>query len=101
MARRRHLARRSAAYAGPYGDSLYGDATVTVKDDHLVLTRSEWTGPLTYWNDNNFRWSELSMFVKFEVAPTGMITGMTFGLPGDVSTLARKQARTTASPATR
>jgi CubicO group peptidase (beta-lactamase class C family) len=88
-------------YAGTYGDSLYGDATVTVKDDHLVLTRGEWTGPLTYWNDNNFRWSELSMFVKFEVAPTGMITGMTFGLPGDVSTLARKQARTTASPATR
>jgi hypothetical protein len=42
-----------------------------------------------------------TMFVKFEVAPTGMITGMTFGLPGDVRTLARKQARTTASPATR
>lgn len=91
------------AYAATYADSLYGEATVSVKDDHLVLTRGDWTGPLTYWNDNNFRWSELSMFVKFEVAPTGTISGMTFGLPGDVSTLTRKQptTRTTTSPAAR
>ncbi len=89
------------AYAGTYADSLYGDATVAVQNDHLVLTRGDWSGPLTYWNANNFRWSEQSMFVKFEVAPSGTISGMTFGLPGDVTTLARKQARATASPAAR
>jgi CubicO group peptidase (beta-lactamase class C family) len=86
-----------AAYAGTYSDSLYGDATVSVQDDHLVLTRGEWKGPLTYWNDENFRWSELSMFIKFEVAPAGTVGGMTFGLPGDVSTLTRKQIRPNSS----
>ena len=85
------------AYAGTYSDSLYGDATVSVQDDHLVLTRGEWKGPLTYWNDQNFRWSELSMFVKFDVAPSGVVNGMTFGLPGDVSMLTRKQIRPNSS----
>jgi len=88
------------AYAGTYSDSLYGDVTVSVQDDHLVLTRGEWKGPLTFWNDENFRWSELSMFIKFDVAPSGTINGMTFGLPGDVTTLTRKQPRPS-SPAAR
>jgi CubicO group peptidase (beta-lactamase class C family) len=86
-----------SAYEGTYSDSLYGDATVSIQDDHLVLTRGEWKGPLTYWNDENFRWSELSMFVKFDVAPAGTVSGMTFGLPGDVSTLTRKQIRPNSS----
>jgi hypothetical protein len=86
-----------SAYAGTYSDSLYGDATVSVQDDHLFLTRGEWKGPLTFWNDENFRWSELSMFIKFEVAPSGTISGMTFGLPGDVTTLTRKQLRPNSS----
>jgi CubicO group peptidase (beta-lactamase class C family) len=86
-----------SAYAGTYSDSLYGDATVSVQDDHLVLARGEWKGPLTFWNDENFRWSELSMFIKFEVAPSGTISGMTFGLPGDVTTLTRKQLRPNSS----
>ena len=86
-----------SAYAGTYSDSLYGDATVSVQDDHLVLTRGEWKGPLTYWNDENFRWSELGMFLKFDVSPLGAISGMTFGLPGDVSTLTRKQIRPNSS----
>lgn len=88
------------AYAGTYSDSLYGDATVSVQDDHLVLTRGEWKGPLTYWNDENFRWSELSMFIKFDVAPSGTVSGMTFGLPGDVTNLTRKPLRPS-SPAAR
>jgi hypothetical protein len=86
-----------SAYAGTYSDSLYGDASVSVQDDHLVLARGEWKGPLTYWNDENFRWSELSMFIKFEVAPAGTVSAMTFGLPGDVSTLTRKQIRPNSS----
>jgi CubicO group peptidase (beta-lactamase class C family) len=86
-----------SAYAATYSDSLYGDATVSVQDDHLVLTRGEWKGPLTYWNDENFRWSELGMFVKFDVSPLGAISGMTFGLPGDVTTLTRKQIRPNSS----
>jgi len=88
-----------SAYAGTYSDSLYGDATVAVQADHLVLTRGDWSGPLTYWNDQNFRWSELSMFVKFDVAPSGTVSGMTFGLPGDVTTLARKPAAPRSSAA--
>ena len=59
------------AYAGTYADSLYGEATVSVKDGHLELVRGEWHAPLEYWNATNFRWSASSvtgpMFIKFEV----------------------------------
>lgn len=82
------------AYAGTYADSLYGEATVSVKDGHLELVRGEWHAPLEYWNATNFRWSASSvtgpMFIKFEVAPDNSVTGLWFGLAGDVSLLSRK-----------
>jgi CubicO group peptidase (beta-lactamase class C family) len=82
------------AYEGTYADSLYGEATVAVKDGHLELTRGEWHAPLEYWNATNFRWNASSvtgpMFIKFEVAPDNSVTGLYFGLAGDVSLLSRK-----------
>jgi CubicO group peptidase (beta-lactamase class C family) len=84
------------AYTGVFADSLYGDANVVVKDGHLELERGEWHGPLQYWNANNFRWTILPgaptgpMFIKFEVSPDNVVTGLWFGLAGDVSLLNRK-----------
>ena len=85
------------AYAGTYTDSLYGDATVELKNGHLELTRGEWAAPLQYWNATNFRWSVPGspagpLFIKFEVSPDNTVTGMYFGLAGDVSLLGRKNA---------
>ena len=84
-----------SAYAGTYTDSLYGDATVEIKDGHLELTRGEWHAPLQYWNATNFRWSVPGspagpMFIKFEIAPDNSVTGMYFGLAGDISLMSRK-----------
>jgi len=83
------------AYAGTYTDSLYGDATVEIKNGHLELTRGEWRAPLQYWNATNFRWSVPGspagpLFIKFEVAPDNTVTGLYFGLGGDVTLLSRK-----------
>jgi CubicO group peptidase (beta-lactamase class C family) len=84
------------AFAGGYADSLYGDATVTVENDRLVLKRGEWQGPLEFVNALNFTWklpgvSPLpSMPIRFEVAPDGKVTGMYFGLGNDATLLSRK-----------
>lgn len=87
-----------AAYAGTYTDSLYGEATVSVEQGRLALRRGEWHGPLEYWNATNFRWTILPssptgpMYIKFEVTPDNRVTGMYFGLAGDVSLMGRKGA---------
>jgi hypothetical protein len=82
------------AYVGTYADSLYGEATVSLKDGHLELERGEWHAPLQYWNATNFRWNASSvtgpMYIKFEVAPDNTVTGLYFGLAGDASLLSRK-----------
>jgi hypothetical protein len=88
-----------AAYAGTYGDSLYGDAVVTLKDGHLEMTHGDWSAPLQYWNADNFRWllppGTLSgqMFIKFEVSPDNTVSGLYFGLGSDATLLARKANR--------
>jgi CubicO group peptidase (beta-lactamase class C family) len=84
------------AYTGAFADSLYGDVTVAVKDGHLELERGEWHGPLQYWNATNFRWTILPgaptgpMFIKFEISPDNVVTGLWFGLAGDATLLNRK-----------
>lgn len=84
------------AYAGTFADSLYGDVTVAVKDGKLELRRGEWSGPLQYWNATNFRWllppgaPTGPMNVKFEVSPDDAVTGLYFGLAGDITLLGRK-----------
>ena len=87
-----------SAFVGTYADSMYGEATVSMKDGRLELVRGEWRGPLEYWNATNFRWTVLPssptgpMFMKFEVSPDNRVTGLYFGLAGDQSLLARKGA---------
>jgi CubicO group peptidase (beta-lactamase class C family) len=87
-----------SAYTGTFADSLYGEATVSIKDGRLELQRGEWRGPLQFWNATNFRWTVPAsptgpLAIKFEVAPDNTVTGFYFGLPGDVTLLARKGRR--------
>jgi CubicO group peptidase (beta-lactamase class C family) len=86
------------AYAGTFADSLYGEVTVAIENGRLVMTRGMETGPLEYWNANNFHWSNngsisaLSAYVKFEVTPDNRVTGVYFGLAPDINLLGRKGA---------
>ena len=82
-----------------YVDSLYGEATVTVKDGQLEMKHGDWTAPLQFWNATNFKWllpggnPAGQFFIKFEVSPDNTVTGLYYGLPGDLSLLSRKVAR--------
>jgi CubicO group peptidase (beta-lactamase class C family) len=86
-----------AAYAGTYGDSLYGELVVSVNDGQLELQRGEWRAPLQYWNASNFRWSVRgspagTLMITFDVSPQNTVTGLHYGLPGDETLLPRKGA---------
>ena len=87
------------AYVGAYADSLYGEATVSLADGKLEMQRGDFTAPLEYWNANNFRWGPLpsaavsSLFVKFDVAPDGRVTTLSFGLGPDTAHMGRKPTR--------
>ena len=84
------------AFVGTYTDSLYGDATVSIVEGQLEMSRGEWHGPLQYWNANNFRWllppgtPTGVMPIKFEISPDNTVTGLWFGIGGDVALLSRK-----------
>jgi hypothetical protein len=70
-----------ARYAGTYTDSLYGDATITLEGDSLILRLSHsapFTGPLVHWQYNTFvaRWRAAHIepaFVTFQLNPDGSI----------------------------
>jgi CubicO group peptidase (beta-lactamase class C family) len=85
-----------AAFVGTYTDSLYGEMTVSLKDGHLELARGDIRGALEYWNANNFRWllpltaPTGPTFIKFEITPDNTVTGLYFGLAGDVTLLNKK-----------
>lgn len=87
-----------SAFAGTYVDSLYGEATVTFENGKLALQRGDWRGPLTYLNGLTFTWDLTGisptgpMPIKFDAAPDGKVTGLYFGLAGDVDLLTRKTA---------
>jgi hypothetical protein len=87
-----------SAYAGSYSDSLYGEFTIAQVGDHLELQRGDMRGPLQYWNASNFRWDTPlasvtgPMFIKFDVAPDNTVSGIFFGLAGDVALVNRKPA---------
>lgn len=87
-----------SAYVGTYADSLYGEATVSMTNGKLELARGTWRGPLEYWNGGNFRWTILPsaptppLFIKFDTAPDGKVTGMYFGIAPDVILMGRKPA---------
>lgn len=92
-----------SAYAGSYADSLYGEATVSESEGKLVMQRGELSAPLEYWNANNFRWGRLqsaavtSLFVKFDVAPDGKVTSLSFGLGPDTAYMGKRAAPRAAS----
>lgn len=85
-----------SAFAGTYADSLYGEMTVAVKDGHLELSRADVHAPLEYWNANIFKWllpptaPTGPAFIKFEITPDNTVTGLYFGLAGDINLLAKK-----------
>ncbi len=84
-----------AAYSGVFTDSVYGEANVTVKDGRLELQRGYWNAPLQFWNATNFRWvvpgaATGPLFIKFEVSPENVVTGLYFGLGADVRLLTRR-----------
>jgi hypothetical protein len=87
------------AFVGTYGDSLYGDAIVTLKDGHLEMKHGAWSAELQYWNVNNFRWllpagSPVGqLFVKFEINPDNTVSGLYFGMRGDATLLPKKVNR--------
>lgn len=87
-----------AAFVGTYADSLYGELTVSMTGGRLELARGSLRAPLVYWNANNFRWmlpiTELTgpEFIKFEISPDNTVTGMYFGLAGDVTLLNKKRS---------
>jgi CubicO group peptidase (beta-lactamase class C family) len=87
-----------SAYVGTFADSLYGDAEVTLVEDHLDFRRGEWSGALEYWNGNSFRWNVPpgnpagTLYIKFDASPDGRVTGLYFGIGGDQSLLGRKGA---------
>ena len=68
---------RLGGYAGTYSDPLYGQATVSLADGRLMLTRgSEFVGDLEPWNHDTFRvtWRYHFLgqdFVQFGLSPAG------------------------------
>lgn len=86
------------AFVGTYADSLYGDATVSIVEGQLELHRGDWHGVLQYWNANNFRWvlppgsPTGPMNIKFEIAPDNTVTGLWFGIGGDITLLGKRAA---------
>jgi CubicO group peptidase (beta-lactamase class C family) len=85
-----------SAFAGTYADSLYGEMTVALKEGHLELSRADVHAPLEYWNANIFKWllpptaPTGPSFIKFEITPDNTVTGLYFGLAGDINLLAKK-----------
>lgn len=70
-----------ARYAGRYTDAMYGDATIAVEGDHLVLRFSHspaFVGDLEHWQHDTFvaRWRSRALadaFVTFDLDPDGSI----------------------------
>jgi CubicO group peptidase (beta-lactamase class C family) len=83
------------AYVGTYADSMYGEATVSIKNGQLDLVRGVLQGPLEYWNANNFRWTTgpvTRQFIRFEVTPNNTVTSMYWGAGVDQVLMGRKSA---------
>ena len=85
-----------SAFVGTYADSLYGEAIVTLQNGTLDLKRGEWHGPLAFKNANNFTWTIYPssptgpLNIKFEIGPDGKVSGVYFGIGGDVDLMGRK-----------
>lgn len=86
------------AYTGTYVDSLYGEATILLRDGRLVLERGDWSGPLDYLSGENFTWTIVPasiiprLPIKFDVGPDGAVQALSLGIFGDVRSLRRPVA---------
>jgi CubicO group peptidase (beta-lactamase class C family) len=71
-------------YTGTYSDALYGQASVSLANGHLVLERgSEFVGDLEPWNHDTFRvtWRYRFLgrdFVQFGISPAGKAAALYF-----------------------
>ncbi len=82
-----------SAYVGTYGGPMYGDATVTLEDDHLVLRllpNPDLVADLEHLHFDTFllRWrTELAWFgkgtVQFFLDPAGSVSEMKLDVPND------------------
>lgn len=74
-----------ARYTGRYGDAMYGDATITMEGDHLVLRfahSAPFVGDLSHWQYDTFvaHWRAAHVedaFVTFALRPDGAIDHFT------------------------
>jgi CubicO group peptidase (beta-lactamase class C family) len=81
------------AYTGTYGGPMYGDATVTVEDGHLVVAfipNPDLVGDLTHWHYDTFviEWrQDFAWFdegtVQFLLDATGEVVEMKIDVPND------------------
>jgi CubicO group peptidase (beta-lactamase class C family) len=75
-----------AAYAGRYADAWYGEASITLEGDRLVLRFAHsagLVGDLEHWQHDTFvaRWRDRSLradaYVTFTIDPAGAVAQMT------------------------
>jgi Domain of unknown function (DUF3471) len=81
------------AYIGTYGGEMYGDATVTLEDGHLVvqlLPNPDLKGDLAHWHYDTFEVDWRKQFawfgkgtVQFVMDATGKVAEMRIDVPND------------------
>jgi hypothetical protein len=81
------------AYTGTYGGPMYGDATVTIEDGHLVVQfvpNPDIMGDLSHWHYDTFQvvWREQFAWfdrgtVQFLLDATGNVSEMKIDVPND------------------
>jgi CubicO group peptidase (beta-lactamase class C family) len=86
------------AYVGIFADSLFGEVTVTVKDDKLHAVRAGLNGPMVHVNRDNFTWSTgltvlPTLPLEFLVGPDGRATALLLTFSGETWRLGRKPPR--------
>ena len=86
------------AYVGTFADSLFGEVTVTVKDDKLHAVRGGLNGTMEHVNRDNFTWSTgltvlPTLPLEFLVGADGRANALSITFSGESRRLGRKPAR--------
>jgi len=92
-----------AAYAGTYGDSAYGNVSVTLENGQLTLQRDDLIASLTHWHHDVFKasWNTRTLdrtFVSFVVGPDNTVETLTMDLLGDHMVLSHRPDRGSTAP---
>jgi hypothetical protein len=90
------------AYVGTFVDSLFGEVTVTVKDDKLYAVRAGLHGPMEHVNRDNFTWSTgltvlPTLPLEFLVGTEGRANALSITFSGESWRLARKPTQAPAN----